>query len=441
MIKKIAVVGHKRTVKIVRKVIATYYKNIQMAEVDFIETMDVERVCETLKNLENEVDGVLFTGRIPYDLLNATMVSHTPWVYIDQNYSQLQRTLLEGVYHYGYDIKNASIDSYTEEVVYNAYKEIQLPKTSLQVQISTHDIFEPSFLEKLLNFHRENIEMKRASFCLTGVSSIYETLEKEGLPCLWLRPTVDTIKNTIERLKLRQRHRISAEREIVVLSVEPDLRDEYELASENEYQLRLQKNKLAEAITLFAQKIQAAIVETGSRGYLLFSTKNIVEMETNEFKTISLLDDVKRKTGTTVSLGIGFGTTAREAKFHALKGMYRARKYGGHQAYVVTEKRYIGPIKPLNIDVESELAIEASLMVIADRTGISLNTIFKLHCIVAENTRNRFTPKELSDLLGNSVRSTNRLLEKLESAQLIEITGRQIVGSAGRPSRVFKILF
>lgn len=439
MIKHIAIVGHKRTIQLVKEVINNYYKEIQLTEIELNETRDVNRVSIFLKELESKVDGVLFTGKIPFNLLNITMVSHTPWVYIDQNYSQLQRTLLEGVYHHGYDITKASIDSYSRSVVLNAYKEIKLSEQDLHLQISKHDIYGAEFLEELKTFHKESYEADRSSFCLTGISSVYEYLESEGIPCLWLRPTVDTIKNTIERLKLRQSKRIREEREIVVLSVEPDLPDEYALVYENEYQLRLQKNKMAEVVTLFAQRIQAAIVETGNRGYLLFSTKNILEQETGGLKQISLLEEVERIAGTTVSIGIGFGTTAREAKYHALKGMYRARKHGGHQAYVVTESAYIGPIKAFEIE-QKDTTMEASLLAIADRTSISLNMIFKLHCIIAESNNNRFTPKELSDLLGNSIRSTNRLLEKLEEANLIEVTGRQKVSKAGRPSRVFKLL-
>lgn len=438
MFYNLAIVGHTITIETIRKVVQTYYKDIQLIEVEFNSSEDVDRVSGYLKVIESEVDGVIFTGKIPYNLLNATMVSHTPWVYIDQNYSQLQRTLLEGVVHHGYDITKASIDSFSLEVVFNAYKEIQLYNEDLDLKVSNHDIFDPHFLDKLKNFHIENIRNHKSYFCLTGITSIYEALSAEGIPCLWLRPTVDTIKNTIESLKLRKKSQISAEREIVVLSVEPDLPDEYALVNENEYQLRLQKNKLAELVTLFAQKIQGAVVETGNRGYLIFSTRNILESETKGLTQVSLLEEVSKSIGSTISMGIGFGTTAREAKYHAVQGMYRARKHGGHQAFVVTDYNYVGSIKPTIKEVA--ITKDDGLLNIADRTGISFNTIYKLHCIVAENKRNRFTPKELSQLLGNSIRSTNRLLEKLEEASLIQITGRQIVGKAGRPSRIFRLL-
>jgi hypothetical protein len=439
MIKQIAVVGHLRTIEIVRNVLHTYYKEISLTEIELNNSQEIQRVSDYLRVLEDDVDGVVFTGKIPYKLMNSAMFSHKPWVYIDQNYSQLQRTLLEGLLHHGYDIKKASIDSYEKEVVYNAYKEIQLLKSDLELQVSNHDIYHPNFLEQLQTFHKENVKRGVSEFCLTGISTIYEALIEEEVPCLWIRPTVDTIKNTIERLKLRQASKISAEREIVVVSVEPDLTDEYALTSENEYQLRLQRNQLAEIVTLFAQKIQAAIVEADRRGFLLFSTRNILEMETKGLKEITLLEEIYQKGMGTVSIGIGFGTTAREAKYYALQGMYRARKHGGHQAYVVSESSFIGRIKPSKIEDSGHGLLEDTLREIADRSGISLNTIFKLHCIIAENPRNRFTPKELSVLLATSVRSTNRLLEKLEEHKLIEMTGRQIVGSAGRPSRVFKI--
>lgn len=441
MIKQIAVVGHVRTIEIVKGVLETYYKEIGVTEVELNNSQEIQGVSDQLRRLEDTVDGLVFTGKIPYKLMNSAMFSHKPWVYIDQNYSQLQRTLLEGLLHHHYDIKRASIDSYEEAVVYNAYKEIQLLKKELALKVANHDIYQPDFLDQLQTFHRENVKQGISSFCLTGISTIYEALTRDKIPCLWIRPTVDTIKNTIERLKLRQASKISAEREIVVLSVEADLTDEYVLTSENEYQLRLQRNQLSEIVTLFAQKIQGAIVEVDQRGFLIFSTRNILEMETKGLKEVTLLEEIYHKGMGTVSIGIGFGTTAREAKYNAFQGMYRARKHGGHQAYIVSESSFIGHIKPTKkIEGLEQGLLEDSLRDIAERSGISLNTIFKLHCIIAENPRNRFTPKELSSLLDTSTRSTNRLLEKLEAHRLIEMTGRQIVGSAGRPSRVFKIL-
>jgi len=441
MIKNIAIIGHPRTIGLVRNVIHTYYNHLHITEIPLIQSDHLEKVSAYLKSIETDIDGVLFTGKIPYNLLNNMMVSHTPWVYIEQNYSQLQRTLLEGLYHHQYDITNVSIDSYDEKTVTNAYREIQLFKGDLNLQISKHDIYTSNFLNDLTLFHLQNYKVGKSSLCITGISSIFESLKEENVPCLLLRPTVDTIKDTIERLKLKKRSKINEERQIVVLCIEPDLAGDYALINENEYQLRLQQNKIAEEITLFAQRIQAAVVETGNHGYLLFSTKNILDIETKSLKELSLLHQINRTTSTTVSVGIGFGTTAREAKHSAVLGMHRARKHGGHQAYVVEDNNFIGPLKEIVPQDESSTnSIESTLLHIADQTGISLNTIFRLHCIAAENSQNRFTSKELAELFGNSQRSMNRLLEKLELAGYIEITGKQIIGNSGRPSRVFKLL-
>ena len=145
MVFNIAVVGHMRSIEIVRNVTQTYYPDIKLTEVELNRSEDISRVSKYLKAIENDMDGVIVTGKIPYDLLNTTMVSHIPWVYIEQNYNQLQRTLLEGVIHHGYDITKASIDSFPTEVVYNAYKEIQLYKESLNLEVSDHDIYDPLF--------------------------------------------------------------------------------------------------------------------------------------------------------------------------------------------------------------------------------------------------------------------------------------------------------
>lgn len=52
-----------------------------------------------------------------------------------------------------------------------------------------------------------------------------------------------------------------------------------------------------------------------------------------------------------------------------------------------------------------------------------------------------FTTKELADEFGNSHRSMNRIIEKLELAGYVEVAGKKVVQKAGRPSRIIKLKF
>ncbi len=109
----------------------------------------------------------------------------------------------------------------------------------------------------------------------------------------------------------------------------------------------LQKTRITEEVYKFAQRIQAAVVET-EKNYLLFTTKQIVESETHHLRELPILRAIKKKTKNTVSVGIGFGITAREAKSSALIGKNKALKMGGDQCFVVYDRKHMERIKPLD---------------------------------------------------------------------------------------------
>ena len=440
MLFKLGVIGHGRNIKKVVEVSNVYFTDIEITEIQLVLADQIDSIVKYLHAQEQYFDGIIFTGKIPYDLMNHAMHSKTPWVYIDQNHSQLQRTLLEASFLKQYDLLNVSIDSYDKATVYNAYSEVGIDCDQLTLRISELDIFDPEFLNDLKAFHIHNYNHENSSFCITGVSSIYEALISENIPCMLLNPTVDTIKQTIHSLKLKKRSQVNEGSQIVALSIEIDLGNAYSLINENEYQVMLEKTKITEEIYLFAQRIQAAVIEVGVREYLLFSTKNIIELETKNMQNLTLLKDIEDKTFSTVSVGIGFGVTAREAKYNANLGMQRSKRSGGNQAFSVIDGIFEGPMTSVrtNVSEVSEI-IDSTYQTIADASGISINTIFRLHCIMDENKKDCFTSKELADQFGNSNRSMNRILEKLELAGYVEVVGKKVVEGAGRPSRIVKL--
>jgi hypothetical protein len=200
--------------------------------------------------------------------------------------------------------------------------------------------------------------------------------------------------------------------------------------------------KVSEEVYKFAQKIQAAVVETGLHNYLLFSTKKIFEAATSDAASISLLNDVKINSAYTVSIGVGYGKTAREAKHNASLGLNKALLKGGNQAFLVSDGDFSNPIYPSGVEKYEAGAISDPLfLTISNNTGISINNIYKLYCIMSKTKKNCFTSDEIADELGNTRRSVNRMLEKLERAGYAKVEGTRMIKSSGRPSRIIKLIF
>lgn len=439
--KKIGIIGDIDNIKRIQLVISQSFPNIEGHPIEVNEMSQIQTTVDYLKEHINDFNGVIFTGKILYDIMNHNMHSQNPWVYIENDESQLQRSLLEAHLKHNMDITQISIDSYTEDTVRTIYEDFGLTPGEYQAYVSKIDIFNTTLIDDLFKFHQNNYLLYPNVIAITGISTVYNMLKSHQIPSLLLTPTVNAIKNKLYVLleKIRLENMIISQ--IVVISIEIDMTNEYDLISENEYSIMLEKTKITEEVYKFAQRIQAAVIET-EKNYLLFTTKQIVEFETKNLRELSILSSIKNKTNNTISVGIGFGITAREAKSNAVLGKNKALKIGGNQCFVVYNKKRMERITPLDKADSSNISLlDHSYKDISEKSGVSINNIYRLKCIADIYKKDVFTSLELSEEFGNSLRSMNRIIEKLEKAGYIQIVGKKILGKAGRPSRILKLLF
>ncbi|MEA1975413.1 MAG: hypothetical protein U9N10_07680 [Bacillota bacterium] len=440
---KLGIIGHSRSITIINNIIDEYFKDITYDNIKFENINEVPIVIQSIKYQEDNFDALLFTGIIPYNIINSSMISSIPWVYIPTNETQLLTALLKASLINNYDIKKLSIDSYDRNEINKIYKNIGYNRENTNIFIAKMNIYNNSFIKDLENFHLTNYTNNNVSCCITGLSSVYKSLVEKNIPCIKLDPTLDIIKQTIQHLELKRESKINEKSQTVVISITIDPINEFSLINENEYQILLEKTKVTQKIYLFAQKIQATVIEVGLKQYLLFCTKSILETETQNFQNLSILSDVSKNTSTTISIGIGYGITVREAKYNAQKGMKKAINSNGNKAFIVYNKKVIGPIVSTEkkLENDTQLFIDEKYNLIASDTNISINTIFKLHCIIDETKKKTFTSLELANHLNITPRSMNRIINKLESNNYSKIIGKKVISKAGRPSRIIKLLF
>lgn len=438
--KRIGIVGHIDNIKRIQLVIDNSFPNIEGFPIETNDMSQIQNTVNYLKEHINNFNGVIFTGKILYDIMNHNMHSQNPWVYIENDESQLQRILLEASLKHNMDITQISIDSYSEDTIKTIYEDFGLNSDQYSAHVSKIDIFNEALMDDLFKFHLNNYLSQPSLIAITGISSVYKRLQFHHVPSLLLTPNVNAIKNKLYDLLKKIKFENMTVSQIVVISIEIDISNEYDLISENEYSIMLQKTRITEEVYKFAQRIQAAVIET-EKNYLLFTTKQIVEFETKNLRELSILSSMKNKTNNTISVGIGFGITAREAKSNAVIGKNKALKMGGNQCFVVYDRKLMERITPLDkVNDNTVQPLNLHYKDISDKSGVSINNIYRLKCIIDIYRKDTFTSLELSEEFGNSLRSMNRIIEKLEKSGYIEVVGKKIVGKAGRPSRILKLL-
>ena len=272
---------------------------------------------------------------------------------------------------------------------------------------------------------------------------MYDKLLNENIPCYCLKPSGSMIRETIRMLQLKHMLKISMQSQIVVVYIKIDLPNDYSILNENEYQYSIDRMKISEQVYLFAERIEAAVIEINNNDYLLFSTRQLLEIEMHNYQRIELLSSIYSKTLRTISIGIGYGRTAKEAKRNAAYGAHKANKRRGNIAYVVYEmNKIVGPIRGDNDTekTEEEYKVDAKFLSISEKTGISINTVYRFYCIIEQHNQDCFTPLELAKLFGVTPRSMNRIIEKLESTGFCKTIGKRTISKSGRPSRIIKFL-
>lgn len=437
--RKIAVIGHKRIIKPIVEAIQAQYSSIEILEIEFVDTALKAAAVEYIKAQSSKLDGLIFTGKRPYDIINAAIGITIPQVYIVHDRSIFLQTILQAI-HQGYSIDNFSCDSYGEEEIIDAFKGFAYQVELMNIYTAPKNIVGDNLVWELFAFHKECFEKSELAFCITGISMVYEKLNEIDIPCLLMQPTQESVNNGVQQLWMKINAIRSSESQIVVLAIEVDLPNEYHLIHDNEYQLMLEKSKISEQVYKFSESIQAAVVESGPMSYMLFSTRKILESTTNQLNTLPILASVKEHTSHTISMGIGYGRTGREAKFNAMLGLNRAIKDQGNQAVYVKDGKYSEPILP-KINQEVVSISDPLYKVVSEASGISINNIYRLHCIKEEYKKNLFTSSELAEAFGNSRRSMDRIIEKLERAGYAAVDGKRMMSDIGRPTRIIRLKF
>lgn len=436
---KLGIVGPLEIVLKIEEVIKMEFKDIvceKMVYNVYTETSDM------IKRKQEKLDAVLFAGYVPYEYAKSFSTPSISWESVPRHGGCITRVLLLAALA-GYNILNLSFDSYSKYFLYEAYNEIGIPSDKLNVILADDRPLDKHYLDYIYLFHKENYNTKKVECCITGVLSVYKKLLNDKIPCFCLYPTKNIIRETIAKLQLKYLLQISSQSQIVAICISIDSPNEFSVLYDNDYQFSLSKIKVLEHIYIFAEKIQAAVVDLNQGYYLLFCTKKIIEMETDNYQRIELIDSIYSNTISTISMGIGYGITAKEAKNNALYGSSVANMQGGNRAYLVCEnKKLAGPIVGVKNfkDIGEESKVDSRLLNIAEKAGVSVDSVFKLYKIIEEQKKNCFTSNELAELYNVTSRSMNRIINKLEATGYCIIIGKTNFSTLGRPSRIIKLL-
>jgi hypothetical protein len=388
------------------------------------------------KQLSEEVEVLLLSGPFTHRKVKDMVPLTVPVHYVPLTDAGLYKALFHSM-QLEKLTAGISVDTLTKSMVLRTLKDLGMDRSSVVVYEG------PAYSspEKLVAFHRTNIDSGVCSVALTGVESVAQQLSGLQIPNEWLVPSDQDIIVTLERALLSTESRRGKESQIVVGMINVDDFGKLVMKRVNEHEVQKLKLDIHRMVLGYVESLDGYLTSLGGDEYLFFTTRGIFERETGGYKTIPLAKDVNQSYGISLSLGVGFGTTANEAGTNARVALRKSKEAGGNTCFIVREDfTLIGPLEMAD-PVQAILSpTDAELTKRAEDAGMTSTYLSKLLSHMARYGKYEYQVHELANMLKVTVRSAHRLLLLWIDNGLVEIAGMEKVPK-GRPRQIYRFAF
>lgn len=432
---KLGVISPSSLVESIQKALASFPN----FEPIYITSDSMKSIILSMKTMADEVEVFLVTEYILYETIRKDAPINVPVHHVPLMGTGLYRSL--SLLKSKHGIRQISLDTVESAYVRQILNELDettytlLPYEKPKEHFSVEDIFE---------FHQKNYK-KYGACALTGIEGVSNLLKQEQIPHEWVTPTEQDMIVSLERALLSTETRRNKESQIVFGLINIDDFKKVAERYTSEHDVQLLKLNIQQMLLDYIKQLDGHLTNLGSDEYLFITTRGIFERKTRGYKYIPLLQEAKNELHITLSIGVGFGSTATEAGNHARLALRQSKDVGGNVCYIVREDRSV--IGPVDISSQKkyeryDLAItDPDLLDRAEKAGMSASYMTMLMARVSRHGKIDYTAHELASTLKVTVRSAHRILLKWMDAELVDIVGEEKVSRKGRPRRIYRLTF
>lgn len=399
-----------------------------------------EEIEEIIVKARYHYDAFLFSGLLSYHAAKKYFHKNLICTVLPRYEGEILSALLK-VSTMGHDINRVSFDTYLPESIAEAYREIGIPKKVPDLISMKGSYDDYHYNEMIYYFHKAAYDSGRTDICVTTHNEVASLLTEDGIPNIKSERTYDTIRLSIRNLQMKYLDMQKNQKHLAVIGIQTRMDSDYNTIANNEHQYITDRLRIMEQAYLTAQTLQAAVVEGLHDTIYLFTTREILERETKGYTHFQIADQLHHKIFTRLFMGIGLGSTMAEAKQNALLGMKRSEKYSIPSVFLVYDTNtMVGPIEFDRCNKEKGKenghAVQPGLADVSEITKVSINQLTKIKSAMTKYSKNTFTSQELASICGISLRTMNRIIERLIDHKYAVISGKTVHSDAGRPRRI-----
>ncbi len=379
-----------------------------------------------------DVDGILFTGRFPYQIVRKEFPSEFVLDYLDYDESCLMKVLFR---YRSRPPEKVSIDTISRDTIRRVYDELGI---SLE-HICAIYLDSQTELDDITSFHAGNIRATPGINLFTCFYTVYEALQARDVPCELITHTHFSIKKGINRIvgKIYFRESSNVQPAVGIIQI-----DDFERLSTrfmDEFRLQKRLLRVYEKVLDFQDDMSSFVVSGDSGRYYFISTRFLVEKYTDNYRDFPFLFEVFSALNLTVSIGVGYGSNPMSAFHNAKEALLSAQEQGNTVKILTEQGDLITPRSGGDQALKTRWA-DDRVGELCARTGIGPVNIAKISGFLERHRKSNVTVYELSKALRITTRSGSRLMAKLVAAGLAREIGLEQLRK-GRPRKVYRIDF
>jgi hypothetical protein len=280
--------------------------------------------------LQGEVDVLLFTGPLPYDIVAEAGVLDVPATFVPMSGASLFSTMLRAQLESDVDLTRISVDSLSRVDVREAYAEIGLPVR--RVRVKSYE--SPSTAATFAAWHEDLHQRGRTVAAFTTVRSVARRLERAGVPAFRVLPAVSSFRVALRTAALLGSGTRLEDAQIAVglVVLPPAPAGATSLGWQHELRLGVHQILAREA-----RVSGATVLPRDERSYFVATTLGSLQRATDDFRVAPFVAAVEDSLGVHVDVGLGLGATAAEAEERAERAVTRAGRDGGDRCCVIKQ--------------------------------------------------------------------------------------------------------
>lgn len=410
---KLAIIGTGDSLALIRHIIEIYFPSITTYPL----TVDkVKNIKNIIQSIPTDMDGIFVSGiGVYFELLKYKL--KIPVSYAEHGAISLIKCLehmrskncLKKSVRISFDIMNA-------EIIEDVAQEFQYDIKDYYIETIHPDKNEEYYITKHLKLFYEN----KIDYVITSYGYIYSLFKSLDLPVYRMVPSISDLKSNIHALMTEVKLSKLDKSNILVFKFD---------VLEN-----ISTNMMKEQFMKFSKSMDGFVHFSSNKNTILISNKSYYNIDF----TMNLLHDFLCENNLEhLRVGIGADISVQKALSNADKALEKKNIsniifFDGLLYHSFDENKKKLPVNELTTD---------QILEISNHTGIIPKRIHALNDAIVKRNKNAFTSNDLSQILGLSVRSANRILNALLESGYGILLENETVNGTGRPKRVVKIQF